>query len=318
MWDENKCGSLQLAELRVALAKCVSEATAFNNKPDPAQEHIRKLQRRAQMADDAAQATEAADKAELALAEYRERLKTRADVRLGALLQKRMIKPGEVVVHWAKSKGEHAGELSKVQFRRAVLKLFEGRARRSPRGRGGRGGGGALGLGYDPSSGGEGEGVDGAPDVQQQQQQQQQQAGASLQAGDTGSAPESPGGDDAEGGGGGSGSGSGGTPHTSAAEIDAIFDEYDEDKGGYMDKDEAAAMIKGLRQVGLESEQEQRNLERDARVARAKATKKAAAAMAEVSTEVTDGAQLPDPASLPAPGAGGSSSTPGGLEDLAA
>ena len=123
MWDENKCGSLQLAELRVALAKCVSEATAFNNKPDPAQEHIRKLQRRAQMADDAAQATEVADKAELALAEYRERLKTRADVRLGALLQKRMIKPGEVVVHWAKSKGEHAGELSKVQFRRAVLKL---------------------------------------------------------------------------------------------------------------------------------------------------------------------------------------------------
>ena len=121
MWDENKCGSLQLAELRVALAKCVSEATAFNNKPDPAQEHIRKLQRRAQMADDAAQATEVADKAELALAEYRERLKTRADVRLGALLQKRMIKPGEVVVHWAKSKGEHAGELSKVQFRRAVL-----------------------------------------------------------------------------------------------------------------------------------------------------------------------------------------------------
>ena len=34
--------------------------------------------------------------------------------KLGALLQKRMIKPGEVVVHWAKSKGEHAGELSKV------------------------------------------------------------------------------------------------------------------------------------------------------------------------------------------------------------
>ena len=127
-WDENKCGLLQLAELRVSLAKCSAEAHAFNNKPDPAQEQIRKLQKRALLADEAAEATAQADALERELAEYLEELKSRADIRLGALLQKRLIKPGEVVVHWAKSKGEHAGELSKVQFRRAVMKLFAGRA----------------------------------------------------------------------------------------------------------------------------------------------------------------------------------------------
>ena len=37
-----------------------------------------------------------------------------------------------------------------------------------------------------------------------------------------------------------------------------------------MDVDEAKAMIKGLRQAGLEAEQEQRLLDRDAKAARAK------------------------------------------------
>ena len=43
-------------------------------------------------------------------------------------------------MHWAKSKGDHAGELSKADFRKAVLNLFAGkkkddkpRSRRSSR-----------------------------------------------------------------------------------------------------------------------------------------------------------------------------------------
>ena len=62
-----------------------------------------------------------------------------------------------------------------------------------------------------------------------------------------------------------------------------------------MDKDEAAAMIKGLRQVGLESDQKQRSMERDARAARSRATKKAAQAMADPSKA------LPTPSALPSP-----------------
>ena len=50
-------------------------------------------------------------------------MNSRADVQLGALLSRRRIKPGAVVTHWAHSKGEHAGELSKKEFRVAVQQL---------------------------------------------------------------------------------------------------------------------------------------------------------------------------------------------------
>ena len=51
---------------------------------------------------------------ETALQECVERLQSRADVRLGRLLQKRMMLPGQVVAQWASSSGKHAGELSKA------------------------------------------------------------------------------------------------------------------------------------------------------------------------------------------------------------
>ena len=57
----------------------------------------------------------------------------------------------------------------------------------------------------------------------------------------------------------------------SVAEIDAIFDTFDEDGGGFMDADEAKAMISGLRAEGVKAENEQRAREREARDARAKA-----------------------------------------------
>lgn len=50
----------------------------------------------------------------------------RADLRLGALLQARMVKPSAVVTSWGSSRVEHIGELSKRDFRRAVLRLFNG------------------------------------------------------------------------------------------------------------------------------------------------------------------------------------------------
>ena len=49
--------------------------------------------------------------------------KGRADFQLGSLLSKRRIKPGAVVTSWAKSRGTHQGELSKREFREAVLEL---------------------------------------------------------------------------------------------------------------------------------------------------------------------------------------------------
>jgi hypothetical protein len=50
----------------------------------------------------------------------------RADLRFGALLQARGVKAKAVVGSWGSSRGEHAGELSKEDFRRAVIRLFKG------------------------------------------------------------------------------------------------------------------------------------------------------------------------------------------------
>ena len=74
-----------------------------------------------------------------------------------------------------------------------------------------------------------------------------------------------------------------------AADVDKVFDTYDEDGGGYMDEDEAAAMIKGLQVVSEQADHEIRVKERAARGMRAKATKKA--------TEATE--PMPEPEPLP-------------------
>ena len=88
-WDEDGGGSLDLAELRDALKKTMKEATAFNSKPDPAQQQIQRLQKRARVADEAAEAVAKADALEVELEDFSKQLESRADVRLGALLQKR-------------------------------------------------------------------------------------------------------------------------------------------------------------------------------------------------------------------------------------
>ena len=58
-------------------------------------------------------------------ASERRATRARADFQLGELLSKRRIKPGAVVTSWAKSRGAHQGELSKKEFREAVLELGE-------------------------------------------------------------------------------------------------------------------------------------------------------------------------------------------------
>ena len=49
----------------------------------------------------------------------------------------------------------------------------------------------------------------------------------------------------------------------SIRDIDAIFDKYDEDGGGYMDEDEAKCMIRGLKETGQQAERDMRQLERE-------------------------------------------------------
>ena len=106
---------------------------------------------------------------------------------------------GAVVTKWAKSRGEHSGELSKAEFRKEVL---------------------LLGL---ASTG------------------------------------------------------------CNEADIDRVFNSYDADGGGYMDAEEAAAMIKGLQAEAEAADQQKRAKERAARAMRARATKKAAQAQEPMS-----------------------------------
>lgn len=154
-----------MKELRLALLGVQKEAADYKSKPDPNAARAAELRRRAETADEAANAVANADRLERELNVLTEDLNRRADVRLGALLFKRRIKPGAVVTKWAKSKGAHAGELSKAEFREEVQLL-------------------------------------------------------GLKA--TGPYP------------------------TTGADIDAVFDSFDEDGGGYMDAEEAKAMVKGL------------------------------------------------------------------------
>jgi hypothetical protein len=142
-------------------------------------------------------------------------LEGRADVRLGNLLFRRRIKPGAVVTQWAKSKGEHAGELSKTEFREACIKL-------------------------------------------------------GLQT--TGPNP------------------------TTHADIDAVFDTFDADGGGYLDADEAKDMIKGLQSIAEDAERERWSKTRQAQKIRANASKKAKEAMAPMPSQA---AVVPPPENDP-------------------
>ena len=210
-WDNDKGGSLDLKELRAALVKCANAAQDYRDTPDPNTEKAALLRKRAKLAREAAAVTQEAEEMEAKFEEFVRETKARADYQLGALLEKRRIKPGAVVTSWAKSRGAHQGELSKKDFREAVIEL--------------------------------------------------------------------------------------GVPKESAGQIDAVFDSFDGDGGGYMDADEAAAMVKALLAVGTQAEAEMRRKGAESRAVRGRASKKASLALAPL----TAGAPSPAPAAAPAP-----------------
>ena len=116
-------GSLDLKELKTALLSVQAAAKVVRDTPDPLQGRAEKLRATAAKVDEAIDAVRQADTAEDELARYEAELAGRADVQLGALLYRRKIKPGAVTTNWAKSKGVHAGELSKAEFRGACIAL---------------------------------------------------------------------------------------------------------------------------------------------------------------------------------------------------
>ena len=122
-WDDDRGGSLDLKELRTALLGVQKEARKWRETPNPNLMKAKGLRSRARLADEAAAATSEADSLDQELVDLSLRLQSQADVRLGALLSRRRIKPGAVVTQWSKSRGAHAGELSKVEFREAVQHL---------------------------------------------------------------------------------------------------------------------------------------------------------------------------------------------------
>ena len=98
-WDPSGGGSIDLDELRVALKQAVADAEAFATTSDPADVKRQQLLKMAAHAAEAAEAVALADSLDRALEEERRRSDSRVDLQLGSLLQKRMIKPGEVSMH---------------------------------------------------------------------------------------------------------------------------------------------------------------------------------------------------------------------------
>ena len=196
-WDEDKGGVLDLKELRSALIRVRAEAAKWRDTPDPELERAKDLRRRAEMAMDAAKTAKRADELEAELDELTTKLESKADVRLGALLVRRCIKPSTVVMQWSTSRGDHAGELSKVEFRKAVQQ-----------------------LGLDSK----------------------------------------------------------GPNPTTIEDIDAVFDTFDADHGGYLDIEEAKTMLVSLEKAAEEAEHERFHKRQAAQRMRASATRKAKAA----------------------------------------
>ena len=214
-WDEDKGGVLDLKELRSALIRVRAEAAKWRDTPDPELERAKDLRRRAEMAMDAAKTAKRADELEAELDELTTKLESKADVRLGALLVRRCIKPSTVVMQWSTSRGDHAGELSKVEFRKAVQQ-----------------------LGLDSKG-----------------------------------------------------------PHpTTIEDIDAVFDTFDADHGGYLDIEEAKTMLVSLEKAAEEAEHERFHKRQAAQRMRASATRtaKAATTPAPEPSEAVEASADPD------------------------
>ena len=297
LWDEDGGGSLDFNELKAALASCMRSAEAFAGRPDPNRAKAAALRQHADLLEDAAKLTEVADKLERSLDECKRQHEERSDIKIGALLQARKIIPGQVVTLWASSSGSHAGELSKSDFRRGVLSMLASSRRgsdtsqrtsssspcSSPVGmrsgsvrhdRWGR-------VAADANAVNRSVSVPGMRPRSTQPPSSPTSPLSSLTSDADMQSPRSS----------VDGSEMSHTPsptrpprasasaNWSIRNIDAIFDKYDEDGGGYMDEDEAKCMIRGLKETGQQAERDMRQLERETRAARALSTRKAKDAM---------------------------------------
>ena len=213
-WDGDGGGSLDMKELKSALVQAQHKAKQWEvqRKYDPVVAKAKALRQQAKLAEEATAITAQAEALEEELKEMKEHFGSRADIRLGALLFRRRIKPGAVVTTWAKSKGVHAGELSRKEFREEVQNL--GLAATGPNA-------------------------------------------------------------------------------TSPVDIDNVFATFDEDGGGYMDAEEAKAMVSGLLKRADDAEHEIMRKERITQKMRAQAGKKAALAQKPVEEDLGPAQPLP-------------------------
>jgi hypothetical protein len=88
----DKGGTLDLKELKRALMNLQEEARKFRSTPDPNAAKSKDLLKRAAVASEAARAVAAAEAMDDDLARLTEQLAQKADVQLGAILNKRRIK----------------------------------------------------------------------------------------------------------------------------------------------------------------------------------------------------------------------------------
>ena len=117
--DADKGGSLDLAELKVALKSVLDAASRAETEALAHKAWSDECRAKAAQTDEAARATEAAEKAELELGQ----LETSAgppDVQLGALIIKRNLKIGDLVSKWDVS-GD--GLVDRGEFRKSVKEL---------------------------------------------------------------------------------------------------------------------------------------------------------------------------------------------------
>lgn len=155
-----------MAELRGALVQTATKAKAWEQTRSGEMGELIAVQRQARLFDEAAEAMGRAEQLDVEVGQMALELATSAEMQLGELLSRRLIKPGAFVAQSARSNGKHAGEMSKADFRSAVNS-----------------------LGMKPGS---------------------KQPGQQLEG------------------------------------VDAVFDMFDEDRGGFMDAQEAKTMIKSL------------------------------------------------------------------------
>ena len=117
--DADKGGSLDLAELKVALKSVLDAASRAETEAQALKAWSDECRAKAAQTDEAARTTEAAEKAEVELGQ----LETSAgppDVQLGALIIKRNLKIGDLVSKWDVS-GD--GLVDRGEFRKSVKEL---------------------------------------------------------------------------------------------------------------------------------------------------------------------------------------------------